>query len=169
MQHPIFQYFQAIPDFPKQGILFQDISPVLRSHLKETIEALANLHTQQYWNNIDYLVGIEARGFILAAALATYLDKGFIAARKPNKLPQVAGSYSYDLEYGTATLEMQAAPSNENVVLVDDVLATGGTLNACYALSKQVGYTVIGALVVLDICLTDRNDLPTPCSALITL
>jgi adenine phosphoribosyltransferase len=91
-QHPLAQYLDAVPDFPKQGILFQDISPLLKTHFKETIDAMSGLFTEAEWAEVDYLVGIESRGFIFASALAYKHDKGFIKVRKPGKLPNVHSS-----------------------------------------------------------------------------
>ncbi|HEX9206777.1 MAG TPA: adenine phosphoribosyltransferase [Steroidobacteraceae bacterium] len=143
------QYVIDIPDFPKPGILFRDISPLLRRHFGATIEAIEALFSQDEWQSVDAVAGIESRGFILAAALAERRDKGFVPIRKKGKLPPPVVDIAYDLEYGTGVLEMQAGQGR--LLLIDDVLATGGTLSASVALSRQAGYTVQGIGVLIDI------------------
>jgi len=143
------QYVVDIPDFPKPGILFRDISPLLRRHFSGTIEALETLFTEDEWAAVDAVAGIESRGFILASALAERRDKGFVPIRKKGKLPPPVVDIAYDLEYGTGVLEMQAGQGR--LLLIDDVLATGGTLGASVALSRQAGYAVSGVGVLIDI------------------
>jgi len=143
------QFVIDIPDFPKPGILFRDISPLLRRHFTSTIESLESLFKEQEWDAIDAIAGIESRGFILAAALAERRDKGFVPIRKKGKLPPPVVDIAYELEYGTGVLEMQAGQGR--LLLVDDVLATGGTLAASTTLSRQAGYVVHGIGVLIDI------------------
>ena len=143
------QYVADIPDFPKPGILFRDISPLLRRHFGETVEALEALFAEDEWQSVDAVAGIESRGFILAAALAERRDKGFVPIRKKGKLPPPVIDVAYDLEYGTGVLEMQAGQGR--LLLFDDVLATGGTLAASVSLSRQAGYVVHGVGVLIDI------------------
>jgi len=143
------QFVIDIPDFPKPGILFRDISPLLRRHFTSTIESLESLFKEQEWDAIDAIAGIESRGFILAAALAERRDKGFVPIRKKGKLPPPVVDIAYELEYGTGVLEMQAGQGR--LLLVDDVLATGGTLSASTTLSRQAGYVVQGIAVLIDI------------------
>jgi adenine phosphoribosyltransferase len=138
-----------IPDFPKPGILFRDITPLLRKRFDATIDALEELFTEAEWSRVDAVAGIESRGFILAAALAERRHKGFVAIRKKGKLPPPVVDVSYDLEYGSGVLEMQTGQGG--LLLVDDVLATGGTLNASATLSRQAGYALVGIGVLLDI------------------
>jgi adenine phosphoribosyltransferase len=138
-----------IPDFPKPGILFRDISPLLRRHFSETIEAIDRLFTDAEWADVDVVAGIESRGFILASALADRRDKGFVPIRKKGKLPPPVVDIAYDLEYGTGVLEMQTGAGR--LLLIDDVLATGGTLAASAALSRLAGYSVYGVGVLIDI------------------
>jgi adenine phosphoribosyltransferase len=138
-----------IPDFPKPGILFRDISPLLRRHCSETIEAIDRLFTDAEWADVDVVAGIESRGFILASALADRRDKGFVPIRKKGKLPPPVVDIAYDLEYGTGVLEMQTGAGR--LLLIDDVLATGGTLAASAALSRLAGYFVYGVGVLIDI------------------
>ncbi len=143
------QYVIDIPDFPKPGILFRDISPLLRRHFGATIEAIEGLFSEDEWQSVDAVAGIESRGFILASALAERRDKGFVPIRKKGKLPPPVVDIAYDLEYGTGVLEMQAGQGR--LLLIDDVLATGGTLTASVALSRQAGYSIQGVGVLIDI------------------
>jgi adenine phosphoribosyltransferase len=138
-----------IPDFPKPGILFRDITPLLRKRFDATIDALEELFTEAEWNEVDAVAGVESRGFILAAALAERRHKGFVAIRKKGKLPPPVVDVSYDLEYGSGVLEMQTGRGG--LLLIDDVLATGGTLAASVALGQRAGYTLRGIGVLLDI------------------
>jgi adenine phosphoribosyltransferase len=143
------QFVVDIPDFPKPGILFRDISPLLRRHFAATIESIESMFTEQEWDAVDAVAGIESRGFILASALAERRGKGFVPIRKKGKLPPPVVDIGYDLEYGTGVLEMQAGQGR--LLLIDDVLATGGTLTASTALSRQAGYVVQGIGVLIDI------------------
>jgi adenine phosphoribosyltransferase len=150
--NPMFdlkRHITDVPDFPKPGIVFRDISPLLRHHLGATTAALSALVSDDEWLRIDALAGIESRGFVLAAALATVHNKGLVMARKKGKLPPPTVRESYDLEYGTDALEMK--PGNGRVLLVDDVLATGGTMRAAANLCASAGYDLIGLLVLIDL------------------
>ena len=138
-----------VQDFPKPGVLFRDISPLLKSHFAATIEALDGLLTEVEWRAIDAVAGIESRGFILGAALALRRGKGFVLVRKQGKLPPPVVDVSYALEYGSGVLEMQRGQGR--VLLIDDVLATGGTLSASADLCVRAGYAVAALAVLIDL------------------
>jgi adenine phosphoribosyltransferase len=140
-----------VPDFPRPGILFRDISPLLRDHFDVVVRALDALLTDAEWSDVDALAGIESRGFILGAALAIHRGKGFVLVRKQGKLPPPVVDVSYQLEYGSGVLEMQRG--HGRLVLVDDVLATGGTMSAAADLCERAGYQLqaLAALVDLNI------------------
>lgn len=140
-----------VPDFPKPGILFRDMSPLLAEHFPATISALTGLLSADEWAQVDALVGVESRGFLLAAGLAQALGKGVIIVRKPGKLPPPVLRQRYALEYGEDTLEMNASVTPRRVLLIDDVLATGGTLRATEALCQQAGHTILGAVLLINL------------------
>jgi adenine phosphoribosyltransferase len=138
-----------VPDFPRPGILFRDISPLLREHFETTIVALDRLLTEAEWSEIDAVAGIESRGFILGAALAARRRKGFVLVRKQGKLPPPVVDIAYDLEYGSSVLEMQCGQGR--LLLVDDVLATGGTMTASADLCVQAGYEIRAIAALIDL------------------
>ena len=151
-----------IPDFPKPGILFRDITPLLSapSGLGLAVELLANPFRGK---NIDLVVGAESRGFIFGTAVACCLSAGFGIVRKPGKLPHTKVSMTYDLEYGKDTLEMHADAivRGQRVLVVDDLLATGGTMKACCDLVQQLGGEVAGIAVLIELSgLNGRAKLP---------
>ncbi len=139
-----------IPDYPKPGIVFKDITPLLAdgAALKAVVSALATGH-----GPVDKVVGIEARGFILAAPAACELGAGFVPVRKQGRLPAPTYAQSYDLEYGTATIEVHrdAFSPGERVLIIDDVLATGGTADAAASLIRRAGADIIGIAVILEL------------------
>jgi len=138
------KFVNEIPDFPQPGVSFKDVSPLLKSPLfPHAIEEMKSLVKHP-----DYWVGIDSRGFIFASALAS-INGGLIMCRKKGKLPPPTISETYSLEYGEDTLEIQ--PGKGKVVIVDDVYATGGTMNAAEKLCEKAGYTVIGKLVLIDL------------------
>jgi adenine phosphoribosyltransferase len=146
----------AVPGFPQPGVVFRDIMPLLRNHLAATIDALDALLSAEEWAGVDAVAGIESRGFILGSALALRRGKGFIPVRKRGKLPPPVSSLDYTLEYGTSTLEMQ--PGSGRVVLVDDVVATCGTMRAAAELCRQSGFTVKALVALLDLKLAPPLD-----------
>jgi adenine phosphoribosyltransferase len=137
------------PDFPRSGILFRDISPLLRDHFDATVRALDALLSPEEWRDIDALAGIESRGFILGAALAIHRGKGFVLVRKQGKLPPPVVDVAYDLEYGSGVLEMQRGRGR--LILIDDVLATGGTMTAAAELCERAGYELRALAVLIDL------------------
>jgi adenine phosphoribosyltransferase len=145
----IEQAIRNVPDFPRPGILFRDIAPLLRDHFDVTIRALDALLTEEEWGELDVVAGIESRGFILGAAMAMHRGKGFVLVRKKGKLPPPVVDVSYDLEYGSGTLEMQRG--NGRLLLVDDVLATGGTLTGAANLCDRAGYQLKSLAVLIDL------------------
>ena len=149
-------YITELPDFPIDGVNFKDISPLLAD--QETFRsALVDMGSRVRLP--DYWVGIDSRGFIFASALAVYFGGGVVLARKEGKTPGDKVSVSYDLEYGNATLEMQkVGMGGGEVVIVDDVLATGGTLKATNELAEKAGYSVVGNLVLVDLKYVPRVD-----------
>ncbi len=149
--HPLARYVVDVPDFPQPGILFRDITPLLRSHFAEAVDALDALWSESDWSGIDAVAGVESRGFILAAALAEKRRKGFVPVRKKGKLPPPVVDREYALEYGSGVLEMQRGEGQ--LLLIDDVLATGGTLAASAALAVDAGFDVqhLGVLIDLGI------------------
>ena len=148
----LLDYLPGVPDFPKPGILFRDISPLLANPaaFKEAILQLDVLAKQFDYTHI---LGIESRGFIFGSALAHHAHKGLALARKPNKLPLASHRENYGLEYGSDALEIQQStlPKEAKVLLLDDVLATGGTLIAANTLLHKAGFQVCGALTLLEI------------------
>ena len=163
------KHIRSIPDFPKPGILFYDISTLL-AHPKAwhaTIEQMAET-VKAY--KPDVLAGIESRGFLLAAPLAIALGTGFVMLRKKGKLPGITVRHTYALEYGTDTIEIQAdaVDKGKRVVLVDDLLATGGTMSAAVTLLEQVGAVVPAAACIIELTfLEGRKKLPVPVEALL--
>ncbi len=146
------KYIRDIPDFPKEGIIFHDITPLLQNAMafESAVNEMAKILEGQ---EIDYLVGIEARGFIFASALALKLGTGLVIVRKPGKLPYVTINASYDLEYGTDSLEVHrdAIHEGSKVVLIDDLLATGGTAAAAGDLIEQLGGEVLGHCFLVEL------------------
>ncbi len=155
----IEQYIRDIPDFPKPGIVFKDITPLLKDPegLAAAIDALAALVDPA---DYDLIVGIESRGFIFGTALAYKLNKGFIPVRKPGKLPSETASVTYDLEYGSDTLELHldALEPGDRVLILDDLLATGGTIEACIKLIRDVGAVPVGAAFVIELSFLQGRD-----------
>jgi len=163
------EHITETPDFPKPGILFYDISTILSNARawKYTISQLKEIIAE---HKPDYLAAIESRGFLLAAPLAYELDVGFIMIRKKGKLPGRTVSFTYDLEYGNDTLEIQkdAVKQGDRVVVLDDLLATGGTLSATIKLLRQCGAIVPLAAGIVELTfLNGRSRLDVPFTSLI--
>jgi adenine phosphoribosyltransferase len=146
------QYIRDVPDFPKPGILFRDITPLL-SHPAAFREAIRQLADHYRDRRIDQIVAAEARGFIFAAPLALELNTGFVPVRKPGKLPFDTHAFHYELEYGTDTLEMHidGVSAGQRVLVVDDLLATGGTVDACCQLLQKGGAEVVGCAFLIEL------------------
>jgi adenine phosphoribosyltransferase len=146
------QLIRQVPDWPKPGILFYDITTLLKD--KAGFRQLIDSFAAQYANkHLDLILGIEARGFIFGPALAYRLGAGFVPVRKPKKLPAATARITYDLEYGTDSLEIHrdAVQPGSRVLIVDDLLATGGTANACVRLAKELQADVAGVGVVVEL------------------
>ncbi|NSW77324.1 MAG: adenine phosphoribosyltransferase [Candidatus Atribacteria bacterium] len=145
-------YIRNIPDFPRPGIQFKDITTLLkdRDAFRETIDRLVELFRNQ---NVELIVGIEARGFIIGAPLAYHLGCGFVPVRKKGKLPAATLAKTYDLEYGSATLEIHrdAIQRGQRVLIVDDLLATGGTTKAVCEMVEELGGNIVGVGFVIEL------------------
>ena len=163
------EHIRAIPDFPKPGILFYDISTLL-AHPKAWQTMIEELAAAIRPHRPELLVGIESRGFLLAAPLALALGTGFVMLRKKGKLPGITVRHTYALEYGTDTIEIQADAlgKGKRVVLVDDLLATGGTMAAAIRLLEQVGAVVPAAACIIELTfLEGRKKVSVPVEALL--
>jgi adenine phosphoribosyltransferase len=163
------EHIRAIPDFPKPGILFYDISTLLAhpEAWRATVETLAEAIRP---HRPDLLVGIESRGFLVAAPLAYAIGCGFAMVRKKGKLPGATARFSYDLEYGTDTIEIQedAISSGQRVIVVDDLLATGGTMQAAIALVRRQGGTVAAAACIIELAFLDgRRRINVPLNSMV--
>lgn len=157
------QHIRSIPDFPKPGILFYDISTLL-AHPKAWHTAIERLADLIRPHKPDALAGIESRGFLLAAPLALALGTGFVMMRKQGKLPGTTVRHTYSLEYGTDTIEIQqdAVHKGARVVLVDDLLATGGTMSAAVNLLETVGAVVPATAVIIELTFLEGRKRLTP-------
>lgn len=146
------QKIRDIPDFPQKGIIFKDITPLLNDSrtFKLAIDAMAEAYTGRH---IDLVVGIEARGFIIGAALAYVLEAGLIPLRKPGKLPFLTNRMAYQLEYGSAELEIHrdAIKAGQRVIIVDDLLATGGTMRASVDLVQSLAAEIVGVSFLVEL------------------
>ena len=164
------QHIRGIPDFPKPGILFYDISTLLR-HADAWQVASGRMASLVRGFQPDLLAGIESRGFLMAAPLALKLGCGFVMVRKPGKLPGATIGLEYQLEYGSDRIEIQAdaVQPGQRVVVVDDLLATGGTLKASIELLRKVGAEVVGAVALIELTFLDgRKRLDVPFASLVS-
>jgi adenine phosphoribosyltransferase len=145
-------YIRDVPDFPKPGILFRDLSPLVAhpDALRESVERLADFYRNE---RVTKVVGIESRGFVFGAPVAIRLGAGFVPVRKPGKLPRASIREAYDLEYGSAALELHedAVQKGDRVLVVDDLIATGGTTAATVALVRRLGAEVVGCAFVVEL------------------
>lgn len=142
-----------VVDFPKKGIIFRDITTALKDG--ETLKVMIDYLCEQFKDEkIDYIAGIESRGFIFGMPMAYKLNAGFIPIRKPNKLPAETYAQEYELEYGTDKIEVHkdAFPEGANVLVVDDLLATGGTAEAACKLVKKTGANLVGMAFLIELC-----------------
>jgi adenine phosphoribosyltransferase len=166
----ISAHIRTVPDFPKPGILFYDISTLLANHnaYRAAIAQMGEL-AEKY--RPDVLVGIESRGFIFAAPLALHMDRGFVMVRKVGKLPGVVVSHDYDLEYGSDTVQIveDLIPKGARAVLIDDLMATGGTAEASIQLLRKVGAEPVGAVFLIELeGLGGRERLSVPTETVLT-
>jgi adenine phosphoribosyltransferase len=148
-----------VPDFPQEGVLFKDITPLLADPMAfSTVIDLFVVHFGR--GNVDKVVGIEARGFIIASPVAYHFGAGFVPVRKKDKLPWKTEAAEYSLEYGTATLEVHtdAVQPGERVLIVDDVLATGGTAKATADLIERIGGKVVGLAFLIELGFLNGRD-----------
>jgi adenine phosphoribosyltransferase len=156
---PLKKLIREVPDFPKEGILFYDITTLLKD--KQGFAMLIDALAEHYINkDVDLVLGMEARGFIFAPALAYRLNAGFVPVRKPGKLPAATAKYDYALEYGTNTLEIHkdAIQPGQNVLIVDDLLATGGTAEATTKLAASLGAKIAGLSFVVELDFLSGRD-----------
>ena len=148
----LYDYIASIPDYPIKGVLFRDVTPLIQDGpaFKEVTNKLAKIAKDL---KVDVIVGPESRGFIFGCPVATELNVGFVPARKPNKLPREVISYQYSLEYGTNSLEMNkdAIKPGLRVLVIDDLLATGGTINAVNKMVEQLGGVVVGDAFLIEL------------------
>jgi len=146
------KYIRAIPDWPKKGILFRDITPLLgdAKAFKAAVDAMASEYTGA---GIQYVAAAEARGFIFGAAVAAKLNAGFVPVRKKGKLPYKTEGITYELEYGSNTMEVHkdAVPAGAKVLMVDDLLATGGTIEAACKLIEKIGGKIEGVVFLIEL------------------
>lgn len=156
---PLKKLIREVPDFPKPGILFYDITTLLKdkSGLAQLIDSLSEHYLDQ---RVDLVLGMEARGFIFGPAVAYRLNAGFIPVRKPGKLPAATAKFDYALEYGTNTLEIHtdAIKTGQRVIIVDDLLATGGTAEATTKLAASCGAEIVGLGFVVELDFLNGRD-----------
>lgn len=161
---------RAVPDFPKKGIIFRDITTGLKD--AETLQVMIDYLCDQYKDcKIDYIAGIESRGFIFGMPMAYKLNCGFIPVRKPNKLPAETIKECYDLEYGSDSIEIHAdaIEKGANVLVVDDLLATGGTAQAACKLVRKAGGNLVGAAFLIELEALNGRDKLNDCGKVVSM
>ncbi len=161
---------RAVPDFPKKGIIFRDITTGIKD--AQTMKAMVDYLCDQYKDiKIDYIAGIESRGFIFGMPMAYKLNCGFIPIRKPNKLPAETIKETYDLEYGSDSIEIHADAIEEgaNVLVVDDLLATGGTAKAACNLVKKTGGNLVGAAFLIELNSLNGREKLNNCGKIVSM
>ena len=154
------RYIRDVPDFPVKGVIFKDITPLLAN--SEALQETINLIISNYdFSGIDIIAGIESRGFILAAPIAYKMNKPLVLFRKSDKLPYKTKSASYDLEYGSNTIEIHedSIKENDRILLIDDLIATGGTLGACVDLINQFEAHIHGIAVIIELNFLHGRDM----------
>lgn len=149
MAETLKHYIDNVPDFPEKGVMFRDITPLLSKNFPEVVELMANLFDDKEIQGIDAFAGVDSRGFIFAAAMAAHCKKQFIMPRKAGKLPAPYVEKEYELEYSRAKLQLKKGQGS--IIIVDDVLATGGTLKATAELCAEAGYTIKGFATLIDL------------------
>jgi len=164
MELDLKQHIRNIPDFPKAGIQFKDITPMLQ-HPEALQAAMHQLRDAVKDLEFDLIAGIESRGFLFGVTLANMMSKGFVPIRKPGKLPYKTHSHSYQLEYGTDTLQIHqdAIAVDQKVLIVDDLLATGGTMAASVELIKKCGGQVAGCAFVIELAFLEGRSVLNKC------
>mgnify|MGYP001822935907 CR=1 FL=1 len=166
----LYEYIVDVPDYPEPGIVFKDITPLL-AHSPAFLQAVDEMAGPFLSDGVDIVVGIESRGFLMAGSIAERIGAGVGLVRKPGKLPRSTVSVTYDLEYGTDSLEIHedAFSSGSRVLIVDDVLATGGTLAASRTLIEKAGGDVVGATMLMELSFLDgRSKFDLPLHAVLT-
>jgi adenine phosphoribosyltransferase len=155
------EYISDVPDFPKKGVMFRDITPLLASPkiFNNVIDDLSLLLDESFDEEVKLLAGIEARGFLIGAALASLNGNGFVPIRKEGKLPPPKVATYSTKEYGVDMLEVKESIVQQDIILVDDVLATGGTLKASEKLLNSAGYNVVGAITLIDLTYLHSEDI----------
>lgn len=159
-----------VKDFPKEGIIFRDITTALKE--PETLKIMIDYLCEQFKDiKIDYVAGIESRGFIFGMPMAYKLNAGFVPIRKPKKLPAATYSQEYELEYGTDKIEIHqdALPAGANVLIVDDLLATGGTAEAACKLVKKTGANLVGIAFLIELCALNGREKLQDCGKVVSM
>ncbi|MCF9034943.1 adenine phosphoribosyltransferase [Acinetobacter nectaris] len=151
LKETLWSHIRTVPDFPRSGICFYDLTPLFLDQIEALTDALIQSMPEEKLAQVDSFMAVEARGFVLASFLAQRLNKGLILVRKAGKLPPPVVGVEYSLEYGTDKLELSANIHPQKVILVDDVLATGGTLRATQQLAEKSKLDVLGTSVLLDL------------------